>query len=148
MLIYARLAAFASRIGLTGLAIAVLVSLLAVQTARIEGFKVWPLSIEGWKPKAERFENAAKGCETRHAATRSSLEQLQARLAAMIADGKAREKRQQEAVEAQERVSAALDNQIDRIRRERGAENPSGAQETGAARNCQSPVSVLEAEGL
>ena len=25
----------------------------AVQTVRLEGLKVWPLSIEGWKPKAE-----------------------------------------------------------------------------------------------
>lgn len=31
---------------------------LVVQTARIEGFKVWPVSIEGWKPKAARLEQA------------------------------------------------------------------------------------------
>lgn len=31
---------------------------LAVQTARIEGLKLWPVAIEGWKPKAERFERA------------------------------------------------------------------------------------------
>lgn len=53
---YARLAAFASRIGFTGLAIAVLVALLAVQTVRLEGFKLWPLHMEGWKPKAERLQ--------------------------------------------------------------------------------------------
>jgi hypothetical protein len=52
----ARLAAFASRIGLTGLAIAILLALLAVQTVRLEGFKLWPLSVEGWKPKAERLQ--------------------------------------------------------------------------------------------
>lgn len=28
----------------------------AVQTVRLEGLKVWPLSIEGWKPKAEASE--------------------------------------------------------------------------------------------
>ena len=28
----------------------------AVQTIRLEGLKVWPLSIEGWKPKAERLQ--------------------------------------------------------------------------------------------
>ena len=132
---------------LIALAFAIVLALLAVQTARIEGFKIWPLSIEGWKPKAERMERERDGCEVRHTVTRGSLDKLQARLAAMIEDGKAREKRQQEAVEAQVRVSAALDSQIDRIRRERGAEKPSGAQETGA-RTCETPASVLEAEGL
>ena len=34
-----RLAAFASRVGLTGLVIAVLCALLAVQTIRLEGFR-------------------------------------------------------------------------------------------------------------
>ncbi len=28
----------------------------AGQTIRLEGLKVWPLSIEGWKPKAERLQ--------------------------------------------------------------------------------------------
>lgn len=28
----------------------------AVQTVRLEGLKVWPLSVEGWKPKAERLQ--------------------------------------------------------------------------------------------
>lgn len=53
---YARLAAFASRIGLTGLAIAILAALLAVQTVRLEGFRLWPLSIEGARPKVERLQ--------------------------------------------------------------------------------------------
>jgi hypothetical protein len=51
-----RLTAFASRIGLTGLAIAVLVALLTIQTVRLEGFKLWPFSIEGARPKAERLQ--------------------------------------------------------------------------------------------
>lgn len=51
-----RIAAFASRIGLTGLAIAVLIALLAVQTVRLEGASLWPLSIEGARPKAERLQ--------------------------------------------------------------------------------------------
>jgi hypothetical protein len=50
-----RLAAFASRIGLTGLAIAILAALLAVQTVRLEGLSVWPIKVEGWKPRAERL---------------------------------------------------------------------------------------------
>lgn len=50
-----KLAAFASRIGLTGLALAILAALLAVQTVRLEGLSVWPLKFEGWKPRAERL---------------------------------------------------------------------------------------------
>lgn len=45
------LRAFFSRIGLTGAIIAVLALLLVVQTVRIEGFKVWPVSIKGLKVK-------------------------------------------------------------------------------------------------
>lgn len=51
-----RLVAFASRVGLTGLAIAVLVALLAIQTVRLEGLKIWPVNIEGARPKAERLQ--------------------------------------------------------------------------------------------
>lgn len=51
-----RVSAFAARVGLTGLVIAVLVALLAVQTVRLEGFKLWPFSIEGAGPKAARLQ--------------------------------------------------------------------------------------------
>ena len=48
--------------GIHAIAIAaVILALLAgvaVQTARIEGLKVWPVSIEGWKPKSRRLEQA------------------------------------------------------------------------------------------
>lgn len=60
---YARAVTFASRIGLTGLAIAVLIALLAVQTARLEGLKIWPISIEGALPKLQRYELAFKDIE-------------------------------------------------------------------------------------
>jgi hypothetical protein len=50
-----KLSAFAARIGLTGLAIAILIALLVIQTVRLEGFKVWPINIEGARPKAERL---------------------------------------------------------------------------------------------
>lgn len=50
-----RLSALASRISLTGLAIAILAALLAVQTVRLEGFKLWPLAIEGARPTAARL---------------------------------------------------------------------------------------------
>jgi len=41
---------------LVGLAFAIVLALLAVQTARIEGFRVWPINIEGWKPLAQRMQ--------------------------------------------------------------------------------------------
>lgn len=45
---------------LIALALAVLLALLAVQTIRIEGLKIWPLEIEGLKAKVERHEAAAR----------------------------------------------------------------------------------------
>lgn len=36
-------------------AFAVLLGLLVVQTVRLEGLKIWPLEVEGWKPTAERL---------------------------------------------------------------------------------------------
>lgn len=41
---------------LIALAFAIALALLAVQTVRLEGLKIWPLHIEGWKPKAERLQ--------------------------------------------------------------------------------------------
>lgn len=99
------------------------------------------LKWEGWKPKADRLEREAEGCETRHNATRKSLAEMQARLEAMVKDGEARQKRQREAVEAQKPVSAALDRQIGAIRRERAVATPVGQE-------CRSAESVLSAEGL
>lgn len=52
----ARLAKLGGRIGLSGVAMAILAGMLAVQTVRIEGLKVWPLSIEGWKEKSDRLQ--------------------------------------------------------------------------------------------
>jgi hypothetical protein len=44
------------RLYVTLAAFALLIAAVAVQTVRLEGFKVWPVSIEGWKPKAKRYE--------------------------------------------------------------------------------------------
>ncbi|MCB2085045.1 MAG: hypothetical protein KDE07_01185 [Sphingomonadaceae bacterium] len=38
------------------MAIAIMLGLLAVQSIRLEGFKIWPIDVEGWKPKAERLQ--------------------------------------------------------------------------------------------
>ncbi len=49
----ARAAAFAARIGIGGAIIAALAVALAIQTARLEGFHVWPVSVTGWIKTAE-----------------------------------------------------------------------------------------------
>lgn len=48
-----RAAGFAARIGLTGLVIILLGAALVVQTVRLEGFHVWPISVTGWIKTAE-----------------------------------------------------------------------------------------------
>jgi hypothetical protein len=136
----ARLAAFASRIGLTGLAIAVLLALLAVQTVRLEGFKVWPLSVEGAITKAAKQAELAEDERKAHAVTRASLDNLEQRLAVFIADGKRRSEAAERAVEAQRERSAALDAQIARMR----SQAPTAAN----LERCETPASVIEAEGL
>jgi hypothetical protein len=141
MLIPPRLAAFASRIGLTGLAIAILIALLAVQTIRLEGFKIWPIKVTGALERAEDAKAAAAACEVRHAVTRASVDKLEKSLAAIITEGRNREERQKHAVEAERKRSEALDAQMDRIRSERSQRAPVGQE-------CKSPESVLEAEGL
>lgn len=47
-----RAAAFAARIGVGGLVIALLMAALAIQTIRLEGLRIWPVSVTGWKEKA------------------------------------------------------------------------------------------------
>jgi hypothetical protein len=136
----ARLAAFASRIGLTGLTIAVLLALLAVQTVRLEGFKVWPLSVEGAITKAAKQAELAEDERKAHAVTRASLDNLEQRLAVFIADGKRRSEAAERAVEAQRERSAALDAQIARMR----SVKPSAAE----IERCETPASVIGAEGL
>jgi hypothetical protein len=129
---------------LIALAFAILLGLLVVQTVRLEGFKFpllfWSVNYTGALERAEDAKAAAAACEVRHAVTRGSLDKLQGRLSAMIEDGRARDKRQQEALQEQEGRSAALDSQIASIRAERGP--PPVGQE------CKSPAAVLEAEGL
>lgn len=41
---------------LIALAFAIILALLAVQTVRIEGIKIWPLNLEGYKAKSERLQ--------------------------------------------------------------------------------------------
>ena len=56
----ATLLTLARRFNITAVSIVILGILLAVQTIRIEGFRVWPIEIEGLKAKVERHEAAAR----------------------------------------------------------------------------------------
>jgi hypothetical protein len=50
------LAKLGSRMGLASIIVVLLVALLVVQTIRLEGFELWPVSIEGVRPKADRLQ--------------------------------------------------------------------------------------------
>lgn len=105
-------AAFAARLSLSGIAIAVLAGLLAVQTVRLEGFKFWPLSWEGWKPKAERLDSVIDGIVQAETTARIRAEQARQeteRKYAELAERTDREAHiaQEAALDAAERFIAA-----------------------------------------
>jgi len=96
--------AYAARIGLTGAIIAGLCALLAVQTVRIEGLSIWPVKVEGWKPRAIRLQGDIDAVRTAQA--EAAQKALEARLAAEQAyRDKAKEADRNEA----ETRNAALD---------------------------------------
>jgi len=122
----ARMQAFAARLGLSELAIAVLLALLAVQTVRLEGFKLWPLSLEGWKPRALAAEKtvadiaiAQQLANERASAARQAKEEQYREIAERI-DDNAKEQLD-DAMAAAERFIAAggVRTQADRSQRGR-----------------------------
>lgn len=60
--------AFVARLSLSGIALAIMAVLLAVQTARVEGLSIWPVKVEGWKPKAERLLAEQKAAQAAYRA--------------------------------------------------------------------------------
>lgn len=92
-----KLQAFGARLISSGILVAALFALLAVQTVRLEGLKIWPLKIEGYIAKAERHKAAAQSCETRHAVTRQSVELLERTVNEMNREAEARAKAYQDA---------------------------------------------------
>jgi hypothetical protein len=93
-----------------------------------------------WQDRAEEYAQAAANEKAAHAVTRASLDNLEQRLAVFIADGKRRSEAAERAVEAQRERSAALDAQIARMR----SQAPTAAN----LERCETPASVIEAEGL
>lgn len=53
----------AVRLGLTSTAFAIALGLLVMQTVRIEGLHIWPLSVTGWKARALDAERTIRDIE-------------------------------------------------------------------------------------
>jgi hypothetical protein len=73
----------AAKMAITLAVIGTLLVLLAIQTVRLEGLSVWPVKIEGWKARANRFEAAldlvAEAQITARAAQQAAMDAEQAR---------------------------------------------------------------------
>lgn len=102
------------------------------------GFVAW--RADTFSDRLEQSRNSLAAEKAAHAVTRASLDNLQQRMAVFIADGKRRSQAAQRALERQESHSAALGEQIARIR----AERPSSA----AAAACETPAAVRRAGDL
>lgn len=123
-------AAIARMIGIKGGVIIALCLALA--------FSMWRTDV--WQDRAEDYAQAVANEKAAHAVTRASLANLEQRNAAYIADGERRTKAAAEALRAQEARSAALGEQIARIRVAR----PTPAE----IERCETPGAVRRAEGL
>jgi uncharacterized protein HemX len=124
------LATIARMIGIRGF--------IAIGLALALAFAWWRAGV--WQERAEEQAQAAANERAAHSVTRASLDNLEQRLAVFIADGKRRSEAAERAVEAQRERSAALDAQIARLR--------SQGASAGEIERCESPASVIEAEGL
>lgn len=124
---------------LIALAFAIVLALLAVQTVRIEGFKIWPISMKGYKASLADEKAAHRSCNSNLAVSNASIATLQKSLSDYIGAGKAAKVAQLAAVEAQAKDNAALQGQADAIRAE-VAKLPPG--------KCETPESVRKAKGL
>ncbi len=124
------LAPLLGRIGLKGGVIIALCLALAFVCWRADTFS----------DRLERSRNELAAEKAGHAVTRASLDKLELRLAAYIAEGEARQEAAQKALREQRERSAALDSQIARIRAEKPSE--------GVVERCETPGAVVQAAGL
>lgn len=82
----ARAGAIVARIGFSGLAIAATLAFGAVQTVRLEGLEIWPVSGEGWIAKAGRFGTERDAERSAHRRTKDDYRAAQIDAAKMEAD--------------------------------------------------------------
>ncbi|MBU1253206.1 MAG: hypothetical protein KKE69_02260 [Alphaproteobacteria bacterium] len=92
----ARAGAMAAKVGFSGLVIAAALAFGTVQTARLEGLMIWPLSIEGWIAKADRFETERDDERSAHRKTKNDYRAAQLAAAEMEAERLKRVAQQQE----------------------------------------------------
>tara|TARA_R110002072_G_scaffold38314_4_gene110924 strand:+ start:30130 stop:30753 length:624 start_codon:yes stop_codon:yes gene_type:complete len=73
----ARAGVIVAKIGVSGLVIAGALTFGAVQTVRLEGLRVWPVSIEGWIATADRFETERDAEREAHRTTKGNYRAAQ-----------------------------------------------------------------------
>lgn len=144
----ARYALKGAWLALIALAFAVVLALLAIQTVRIEGFKVWPLRVQGYRAENAELKGKVQSCAKRLGASNDSIDLLQqvianrnAEIEARAAEYAAAKAQVAERQAALERAAVASDRRIARLR-----EIATGAAEAG---QCETPRELRElAEGL
>lgn len=152
MTLQERLAAFGARIGITGLVIIAAIAFGVVQTARVEGFKVWPISITGLKQQVSNLkrdlrdmEKASKEAAEKARAVRLAKEREYAQLAKRIDDEA--EQAQADAMDAAERF--IRDNSVrcqavgNSLSRTRASPEGGGAESVGQPRTLPKLDGVL-----
>lgn len=151
---------FAIRSGQAAAIAAVVLALaigFAVQTARLEGLKIWPVAIEGWKPKAERLDQALANVKVAE-----QLAAAWAEAARLNQEARYRAVAQRTDIDAREATSVALGDAEQFIARgghagqlraqaDRGAGSPagtgSGNRGPGDPEGAGAPAELDEAEG-
>ena len=91
----------------------------------------------------DKAVQAAANCTAAHAVTKASLDNLALREAGYIADGERRAKAAREALQAQEARSAALGDQIARLRAVRASLGT-----VAPVPGCETPAAITGAAGL
>ena len=83
---------------IAGLVFAALLGALVIQTARLEGFKVWPITVTGWIETAETYERERDEERAAHATTKNEYRLAQAQAARQEAARLKRVREQQEEI--------------------------------------------------
>lgn len=148
-------------LAVVGAVIAALVAALAVQTVRVEGLKLWPIEVEGWKPRATRLEQTLANVRVAE-----QLAEAWARQARIDLEARYRAVAERTDIDAREATSVALGDAerfiaagghaavragADRLRAEtdRGSGGPAAAgtgdQGTGDPQGAGAPAELDEA---
>lgn len=120
-------------VALVGIAFLVVTAFAIVQTVRLEGLHVWPISITGWIKTAEQFESQRDAERSAHQATKDHYRAAQVeaarREAARLEHVRAQQEGINDAIESDYRARLAdLGARAERLRQElRTRAEPAGA---------------------